>query len=90
MTYVVCQTPKCQHTYPIQDIKPESVNVSCSECGGVLIDENGRANLSRNPHILPVISQEEIERNQKAELLSKREDLARLQKDVDALERQVQ
>lgn len=61
MTYVVCQTPKCQQTYPIEDFKPESVNIACQKCGGVLIDENGRANLSQNPTVIPIVTVEELE-----------------------------
>lgn len=89
MTYLVCQTPKCQQTYPIENFKPESVSVPCAKCGGVLIDENGRANLSQNPHVIPVITSEEIEQDRKDRLARKREQLAKLQDEIDELEQEV-
>lgn len=88
MTYVVCQTPKCQQTYPLSNYKPESVNVPCSKCGGVLIDENGRANMSQHSWVRPVITIEEIEENRKEELARKREQLERLQSEIDVLEQE--
>lgn len=50
MTYVVCQTSHCQQTYPLEyfgKVTKETKNVSCEKCGGVLIDENGRANFHK-------------------------------------------
>lgn len=63
--YVVCQTPRCQQTYPIEHFTPDSKDVACEKCGGVLIDQNGRANFSQNPTVIPVITIEEIEKNQR-------------------------
>lgn len=89
MTYVVCQTPKCQQTYPIDQFTPESKGVSCEKCGGALIDENGRANFSQNPWVIPVITTEELEQNRKERLTRKRAELAALQSEVDELEQGV-
>jgi ribosomal protein S27E len=89
MTYLVCQTPKCQKTYPIEDFSPDSKNVPCSKCGGTLIDENGRANMSQNPYVIPVITPEEIEQNRKDRLSRKREELARLQNEIAEIEQEV-
>lgn len=88
--YLVCQTPKCQQTYPIGDFEPESKNASCEKCGGVVVDGDGRANLSRNPHVIPVITAEEIEQNRKTRLERKRDEMAKLQSEVTELERGVQ
>lgn len=88
MTYLVCQTPKCQQTYPISDFKPESVNVPCAKCGGVLIDGDGRANLSQHAAVRPVITPEEIEAGKKKRLAQKRDELARLQQEIDVLEQE--
>ncbi|WP_078598651.1 hypothetical protein [Evansella clarkii] len=89
MTYVVCQTPKCQQTYPLNSFKPESVNVPCAKCGGVLIDKDGRANMSQNPHVIPVITTDEIKQNRKEKLARKRKELARLQAEITELEQEV-
>lgn len=86
MTYVVCQTPKCQQTYPLQDFEPKSVNVSCEKCGGILIDGDGHANLSQHATIIPVITPEEIEYDRQMKLAGKREQLATLQSEIDVLE----
>lgn len=88
MTYIVCQTPKCQQTYPLSQFDKDSVNVSCEKCGGVLIDKNGRANLSKNPTVIPVITAEEVEANRKRRLEEKRKQLNSLQAEVAELEKE--
>ena len=88
MTYVVCQTSKCQQTYPIEQFNAESKNVFCEKCGGVLIDKDGRANLSQNPTVIPVITFEEIEEGRKRELSKKYKELELLQKDIQELEQE--
>ena len=87
--YVVCQTSKCQQTYPLAhfgEVTKDTKNVKCEKCGGVLIDENGRANFSQNPDVRPVIKVEELEAQRKAELKVKHQELARLKKAIRALE----
>lgn len=86
MTYVVCQTPKCQQTYPLSKFPKETVNASCEKCGGIVI-KDGRANFSQNATVIPVITHDEIEQSRKEELSRKRKDLARLQADIQALEK---
>jgi hypothetical protein len=88
--YLVCQTPKCQQTYPLEEFEPEAKNVSCKKCGGVVVDGDGRANLSQNPHVIPIITVEEMEQNRKAKLERKRKEMARLQAEVTELEQGVQ
>lgn len=85
MTYVVCQRPNCQQTYPLSQFSKETVNASCEKCGGVVI-KDGRANFSQNATVIPVITPGEIEQGRKKELSRKRKDLARLQADIQALE----
>jgi ribosomal protein S27E len=86
MTYVVCQTARCQQTYPIEQFAKDSKNVSCEKCGGVLIDSEGRGNLSRNPTVIPVISVEELKESELAELKEKRIQFKRLKKEIKELE----
>lgn len=89
--YVVCQTHRCQQTYPMEyfgEITKDTKNVSCEKCGGVLIDENGRANFSQNPDVIPVISIEEIEDNRKRRLKQKRMELKALKKEIKELEQE--
>lgn len=88
MTYVVCQTPKCQQTYPIVDFSQDAKKVPCSKCGGTLIDENGRATFSQHPHVIPVITTEEIEQDRKDRLARKRRELARLQDEISEIEQE--
>jgi len=87
--YVVCQTSKCQQTYPMEyfgEITRETKNISCEKCGGVLVDQHGRANFSQNPTVIPVITVEEIEENRKRRLREKREQLKSLTKEIEELE----
>lgn len=55
MAYVVCQTPKCQQTYPMEQFNRDSRNVSCEKCGGVVIDKDGGVRLSQNAAVIPVV-----------------------------------
>lgn len=89
MTYVVCQTGKCQQTYPMDFfgvITKDTKNVSCEKCGGILIDNEGRANFSQNSTVIPVISYEEIEEQRVTELNSKRNKIKQLEKEIKEIE----
>jgi len=89
MTYVVCQTSKCQQTYPLAyfgEITKHTKNVKCEKCGGILIDNNGRANFSQHATVRPGIKPEELEAQQQAELKEKRKQLKRLKQEIKALE----
>lgn len=92
MTYVVCQTNKCQQTYPMEFfgvITEETKSVSCEKCGGVLIDDEGRANFSRNDTVIPVVSFEEIEEQKASTLKEKRRQLKNLKKEIKELEEDI-
>jgi len=59
-TFVVCQSPNCQQTYSIKDVVKAyetngKVGVFCALCNGVLVDEDGRSNLSGNSNVITVI-----------------------------------
>jgi len=59
-TYVVCQTPNCQQTYPIEDVvktyeKNNKVGVFCGLCNGILVDDEGRSNLSGDSKAITVV-----------------------------------
>jgi ribosomal protein S27E len=87
--YVVCQTPRCQQTYPMEHfgvITKDTKNVSCDKCGGVLVDENGKANFSQNATVIPVIDMKEYEKNRKRELKEKKKEFARLKEEIRELE----
>lgn len=86
MVYVVCQTPRCQQTYPLQQFQKDDRNIHCEKCGGVLIDGHGRANLSQHKHVIPVITLDEIKQNHQKQLHDKRKALADLQEDIADLE----
>jgi ribosomal protein S27E len=86
MTYVVCQTGRCQRTYPIKQFTKESKNVFCEKCGGILIDSEGRGNLSRNPTVIPVISLMELKERNEVNLREKRKLLNQLKKEIKELE----
>lgn len=85
--YAVCQTPKCQQTYPLEDLEPKLKSISCEKCGGIVVDDDGRANLSQNPHVLPVITKEEIDQNRKDRLNRKQYEMTILQAEITELER---
>lgn len=89
MSYVVCQTPKCQQTYPVSDFQPTDTDIKCEKCNGTLIDKNGHANFSQNPWVIPVITTEEIEQNQEKQLNAKRQELDALQSEIHELESSV-
>ena len=86
--YVVCQTGKCQQTYALEKFSKEAKDVSCEKCGGVLIDGEGRANLSQNATVIPVISVEELSKQRNRELQRKREELKLLEEDIRVLEQE--
>lgn len=50
--YVVCQTPSCQQTYGMENFANREVNVSCEKCGGVVVDAEGRGNLSQHATVI--------------------------------------
>lgn len=84
--YVVCQTGRCQQTYPLENFSKDSKNVSCEKCGGILIDEEGRANFSRNATVIPVISMDELTVQREQELKRKREELELLKEEIRVIE----
>lgn len=86
MGYLVCQTGKCQQTYPIKDFSKDSRDVACERCGGILIDKDGRANMSQNATVIPVITTEELEKQRQKKIQRKRQELAALQKELQVLE----
>lgn len=89
MVYVVCQTSKCQQTYPMDffgEITKDTKNIKCEKCGGILVDSNGKANFSQNSDVRPVITIEELEENRVSELKEKRDQLKKLQKEIKELE----
>lgn len=89
MVYVVCQTSRCQQTYPMDFfgvITKDTKDVSCEKCGGVLIDSNGKANFSQNPDVRPVTTIEELEEQRAIELREKKTQLKELEKEIKELE----
>lgn len=89
MTYVVCQTSRCQQTYPMEFfgvVTKETKNVNCEKCGGILVDGEGRANFSQNAAVIPVITFEEIEEQRNKDLKEKRESLKQIEKEIKELE----
>lgn len=89
MVYVVCQTSRCQQTYPIDyfgEITKDTKDLSCEKCGGILVDSNGRVNFSQNPDVIPVITTEELEKQRQLTLEIKREILKELQEEIKELE----
>ncbi|WP_160140974.1 hypothetical protein [Bacillus sp. SLBN-3] len=54
------------------------------------MDDNGRANLSQNPHVIPVITKEEIDQDRKDKLDRKRYEMTILQAEITELERGAQ
>ncbi len=86
MTYVVCQTGNCAQTYPISYFTKGAKNVPCEECGGVLVDSDGRGNLSRHADVRRFITVEDLDKQNKSELKKKYAKLKRLQDDIAELE----
>lgn len=91
MVYVVCQTKHCAQTYPIDElgaITKDTKNVSCKKCGGVLIDENGRSFISGHPEVFPAYDPKEAAKQRRLELKRKREERARIDEEILALEKE--
>ncbi|MEK3955671.1 hypothetical protein [Psychrobacillus sp. FSL K6-1464] len=86
MGYLVCQKSKCQQTYPIKDFSKDSKDVACEKCGGVLIDKDGRANMSQNATVIPVITAEELEVQRLEKIKRKHKELAALEREIQVLE----
>lgn len=92
-TYAVCQTSYCQQTYELNElaekiggITKDTKNIACEKCGGVLVDEHGKANLSGNAAVRPVVDMEKYEEQQKRRLREKREELKEIQEEIQELE----
>lgn len=91
-TYIVCQNGNCAQPYPISYfgvVTPKTANIDCPICGSVLVDENGRGNLSSIPvpvHYMTPQDMKNMEKREKQELADKREEVARLQRDIEELE----
>lgn len=86
MAYIVCQTSKCQQTYPVEQFNAESKNIKCEKCNGVLIDKKGRANFSQHSRVIPVIEISELNERREQELKEKRNELATLEREILELE----
>ena len=86
MAYIVCQTSKCQQTYPVEQFNAESKNIKCEKCDGVLIDKNGRANFSQHSRVIPVIEISEMNKNNERKLKEKRNELAALESEISEME----
>ncbi|HLG26744.1 MAG TPA: hypothetical protein VI423_03070 [Paenisporosarcina sp.] len=89
MTYVVCQTSRCQQTYPLEffgEITVNTKDVSCEKCGGILVDNEGKANFSQNSTVIPVVTIEEVEKQRDSTLKEKRRLLKELKKEIKELE----
>lgn len=90
--YAVCQKSGCQQTHGLSVLKinypsaEASKNLKCEKCGGLLTDENGRANLSRNPKIYTTITVKELEAQRQATIAEKREAVAQAQRELEYYE----
>lgn len=87
MIYAICQTPKCQHPYPVTKLDTNAKSVPCQKCGGVLVDENGSATLSHKS-AMKQRKFEEKERKQK-ELLIKKKKYNILRQEIETLEEEI-
>lgn len=61
MIFVVCQTLGCQQTYPLNDYPVGTKNVDCEECGGVVVDMEGRRKVIMNIEGEPVAMEKVME-----------------------------
>lgn len=92
MTYVVCQTSRCQQTYPLEffgEVTANTKNIDCEKCGGVLVDSEGRANFSQNSAVIPVVTIEELEKQRDSDLKEKRKLMKQLKKEIREIESEV-
>lgn len=93
MTYVVCQTSKCQQTYPLDEVR-EACNqlgyveygIQCPKCNGILVGKDGRANFSQNATVIPVMDMCEHNKYIKKKLKDKKKTLKQLKKEIKYLE----
>lgn len=51
-----------------------------------LVDDNGRANFSQNPDVIPVVTIDELEKQRESDLKEKRRKLEELTKEIRELE----
>lgn len=89
MTYVVCQNGNCAQTYPMyffEVITKDTKNISCDKCGGVLVDKDGRADLSANPDVLKFITEETLRKQDESELREKKKVLKKITDEIAELE----
>lgn len=90
--YAVCQRSGCQQTHGLSVLfinyptAESNKNLKCEKCGGLLTDERGHANLSRNPEIYTTITVKELDAQRQKNLAEKRAALAKAQRELDAVE----
>jgi hypothetical protein len=69
-------------------ITENTKDIICEKCGGVLVDSEGRANISQNSNVIPVVTIDELEKQRQRELKKKREELDLLEKEILILEKE--
>lgn len=56
--YLVCWNHDCRQTYDAKNFKPDDRNVACEKCGGTVISNSGKIELSNVPYVMKTIDPE--------------------------------
>lgn len=93
MTYIVCQTGRCQQTYPLSYfgvVTKDTKDVKCPKCGGILVDSEGKSQMSQNATVIPVIIPSEQKELAERRLEQKREEYKQLEREMAELEQEIE
>lgn len=92
-TYIVCQTGHCQQTYPLEYfgvVTKDTKDIKCEKCGGILVDSNGKAQMSQNATVIPVIIPAEQKEKAERRLEQKREEYKQLEREMAEIEQEIE
>lgn len=59
--YLVCWNHDCRQTYSAKEFKPEDRNVDCKKCGGTLISNSGKVEISRIADVIKTVDPDKYE-----------------------------
>jgi ribosomal protein S27E len=63
--YLLCWNHDCRQTYDTKNFKATDRDVKCEKCGGTLISQSGKVQLSMNDYVVKTVDPQKLEESKK-------------------------
>lgn len=63
--YLVCWNHDCGQTYIVKNFKPTDRNINCEKCGGTLISNSGKVQLSGVSNVFKTLDPQKLKESKR-------------------------